>query len=205
MPTFGGPWFCTLLRDGCVTVNTTRAPGNACDNRDYTQAECKLREDIFTLAGILRDNFEEFKNCRVSFAATQAGIRETRRIVGLHTITAEEYLNAFQYEDSISRGCHPIDIHSNNMYEQSVHFLKTPAYVPYRALVPVGEDNLLVAGRCLSADRQAFASLRVQASAMGAGQAAGAAAAVCALDSIATRDVNIPALQQTLREWGAVI
>ncbi|MBR5230926.1 MAG: FAD-dependent oxidoreductase [Clostridia bacterium] len=205
MPTFGGPWFCTLLRDGCVTVNTTRTPGDACNNRDFTRAECKLREDIFTLAGILRDNFEEFRNCRVSYAATQAGVRETRRIVGLHTITAEEYLSAHEYEDSISRGCHPIDIHSNNVYEQSVHFLKTPAYVPYRALVPVNQPNLLVAGRCLSADRQAFASLRVQASAMGAGQAAGVAAAMSAAQEIDVKDVNVPALQKTLRDKGTVI
>lgn len=205
MPTFGGPWFCTLLREGCVTVNTTRAPGNACDNRNFTQAECKLREDIFTLAGILRDNFEEFKNCRVSYAATQAGVRETRRIVGLHTITAQEYLTAYEYEDSVSRGCHPIDIHSNNVYEQSVHFLEKPAYVPYRALVPVGQPNLLVAGRCLSADRQAFASLRVQASAMGAGQAAGVAAAMSAQQDIAVKDVDIAALRRNLREKGTVI
>ncbi|MBQ4551606.1 MAG: FAD-dependent oxidoreductase [Clostridia bacterium] len=205
MPTFGGPWFCTLLRDGCVTVNTTRTPGNACDNRNFTTAECKLREDIFTLAKILRDNFEEFKNCRVSYAATQAGVRETRRIVGLHTITAQEYLTAYEYEDSISRGCHPIDIHSNNVYEQSVHFLEKPAYVPYRALVPVNQKNLLVAGRCLSADRQAFASLRVQASAMGAGQAAGVAAAMSAQQAIEVKDVNVAALRDNLRQKGTVI
>ena len=205
MPTFGGPWFCTLLRDGSVTVNTTRAPGNACDNRNFIAAECKLREDIFTLADILRDNFEEFRNCRVSCTATQAGVRETRRIVGLHTITAQEYLSAYQYEDSISRGCHPIDIHSNSIYEQTVHFLEKPAYVPYRALVPVNQSNLLVAGRCLSADREAFASLRVQASAMGAGQAAGVAAAMCAAQCIDVKNVNIPALQKNLREKGTVI
>lgn len=205
MPNFGGPWFCTLLRKGCVTVNITRRAADACDNRDFTQAECALREDIFKLTDILRANFEEFKNCRVSCVATQAGVRETRRVVGLHTITAEEYLNAFEYPDSVSRGCHPIDIHSTQIYKQDVHFLEKPAYVPYRSLVPVESPNLLVAGRCLSADRTAFASLRVQASAMGAGQAAGVAAAMCAKSGTDTANVDIPALQNRLRSIGTVI
>lgn len=205
MPNFGGPWFCTLLRKGCVTVNITRRAADACDNRDFTQAECALREDIFKLTDILRANFEEFKNCRVSCVATQAGVRETRRVVGLHTITAEEYLNAFEYPDSVSRGCHPIDIHSTQIYKQDVHFLERPAYVPYRSLVPVESPNLLVAGRCLSADRTAFASLRVQASAMGAGQAAGVAAAMCAAENIPVCDANISDLRARLKAMGTVI
>lgn len=205
MPNFGGPWFCTLLRKGCVTVNITRAPADACDNRDFTRAEAGMREDIFTLTEILKNNFEEFRNCRVSTVATQAGVRETRRIVGLHTITADEYLNAVQYPDNVSRGCHPIDIHSNQAYKQDVRFLEKAAYVPYRSLVPLDSPNLLVAGRCLSADRQAFGSLRVQASAMGAGQAAGLSAAMCAKGGVDVKDVDISALQSRLRELGTVI
>lgn len=205
MPSFGGPWFCTLLRKGCVTVNMTRRAVNACDNRDFTRAECGLREDIYALTEILRENFEEFKHCRVSATAAQAGVRETRCIVGLHTITGEEYLNAVEYPDSISRGAHPIDIHSTQVYKQEVQFLEKPAYVPYRALIPVGYPNLLAAGRCLSADRTAFASLRVQASAMGVGQAAGVSAAMCALNGVDVQNVDVELLRNKLREMGAVI
>ena len=99
--------------------------------------------------------------------AVHAGIRETRRIKGVHTITAEEYVNAYKYPDSISRGAHPIDIHVAAGAEQSVTFLKKAAYVPYRALIAEDFPNLLVAGRCISADKTSFASLRVQASCMG--------------------------------------
>lgn len=205
LPKFGGPWFCTLLRPGCVTVNVTRASADACDNRQYGKAEAQLREDVFTLAKVLRDNFPEFRNSRVSHVATQAGIRETRRILGHHTVTAQEYLSAYQYPDSVSRGCHPIDIHSNEINAQSVRFLEKAAYVPYRALVSVGARNLLAAGRCLSADREAFASLRVQASAMGAGQAAGVAAAMAAKDGLAAADVDTDALRETLRGLGAIL
>lgn len=205
IPEFGGPWFCTTLQPGVVTVNMTRTAANACDNRDYTRAECILREQCFQMAEVLRKNFEEFKNCYITAVAPTAGIRETRRIKGLHVMTAEEYVNAFRYEDSISRGAHPIDIHVAKGASQNVTFLKTPAYVPYRALVPVSFSNLLVAGRCLSADKTAFASMRVQASCMGTGQAAGVAAAQCASTGLDVRKADITLLVETLRKMGAII
>lgn len=177
---FGGPWFCTTLQPGVVTVNMTRTAGDATDNREYTRAECELREQVFRMATVLRDHFPEFRDCYVSAVAVQAGVRETRRILGAHTITGEEYVSAFRYPDSVSRGAHPIDIHVAHGASQNVTFLKTPAFVPYRALYSPGFGNLLVAGRCISADKTAFASLRVQASCMGTGQAAGVAAALAA-------------------------
>ena len=181
----------------------TRTTANACDNRDYARAECQLREDVFTLADLLRKTFPEFKNARVASVAVQAGIRETRRIVGVHTVTGEEYVNAVHYEDSVSHGIHPIDIHSSNQGEQYTYFLKQPAYVPYRALIAPDYPNLLVAGRCLSADRQAFASLRVQGSCMDMGQAAGAAAAQCAASGNPVQKADVPELIAHLKALGA--
>lgn len=205
IPEFGGPWFCTTLRPGEVTVNMTRTAGNAVDNRDFTAAECRLREDVFKMARILRENFEEFRNSYVTSVAVHAGVRETRRIKGLHTITGEEYVNAFRYPDSISRGAHPIDIHAAGGAEQSVTFLKKAAYVPYRALIADGFPNLLVAGRCISADKTAFASLRVQASCMGTGQAAGVAAAQCAKAGIPVQKADIGCLVEKLKGFGAIL
>lgn len=202
LPSFGGPWFCTLLRPGCIAVNMTRAAADACDNRAATRAECGMREDIFVLAAVLRDNFPEFKNCRVCATAPQAGVRETRRIRGVHVITGAEYLQAYRYPDSVSRGAHPIDIHGNRSGDQDLRFLEEPAYVPYRALIAGGFSNLIVASRCLSADREAFASLRVQASVMGIGQAAGTAAALSDGD---LHRMDVDMLQKRLRELGAVI
>ena len=205
MPEFGGPWFCTTLHEGCVAVNMTRTAADACDNRDYTAAECRLREDVYRMADVLRNNFAEFKNCYVASVATQAGIRETRRIKGVHTMTAEEYMSGYRYEDSISRGAHPIDIHATKGSSQVTHFLEQAAYVPYRALIANDYPNLLVAGRCLSADRKAFASMRVQASCMGTGQAAGVAAAMCAKVGCSVQSVDIEALIDKLKALGAAL
>lgn len=205
IPDFGGPWFNNVLRKGSVAVNITRHAAISTDNRNFTAAECQLREDIFTFTRLLRENFKEFKNCFVESTAPQAGIRESRRIVGVHTVTADEYVNAFHYEDSISRGIHPIDIHPSKGSSQIRIDLTQPAYVPYRSLIAPGFPNLLVAGRCISTDRQANGSLRVQASCMGTGQAAGAAAAMCVADGVSVQDVNVSELVGTLKGWGAVL
>ena len=203
IPDFGGPWYCTTLHDGCVAVNVTRVSADACDAEQLSAAECSLREDCFRMAGIFRKLFPEFRNCYVASVAVNGGVRETRNIKGMHVISAQEYLNACHYEDSISRGAHPIDIHASKGASQSVTFLEEPAYVPYRALIAEGFPNLLVAGRCLSADRVAFASLRVQASCMGSGQAAGVAAALASASGVSVQDVDVPVLVAELKNMGA--
>ena len=137
--------------------------------------------------------------------AVHAGIRETRRIKGIHTITGEEYVNAYKYPDSISRGAHPIDIHVAAGAAQNVTFLKKAAYVPYRALVADNFPNLLVAGRCISADKTSFASLRVQASCMGVGQAAGVAAAQCIRAGVTVQKADVDKLIEELKKLGAII
>lgn len=205
IPEFGGPWFCTTLRPGEVAVNMTRTTGNALDNRDFTAAECRLREAVFKVARILKENFEEFRNSYVTTVAVHAGIRESRRIKGLHTVTGDEYMNACKYHDSISRGAHPVDVHIASGSEQRLTFLKKAAYVPYRALIAEGFPNLLVAGRCISADKTAFASLRVQASCMGTGQAAGVAAAQCAKSHVSVQMADTDLLRKSLKNLGAII
>lgn len=205
LPDFGGPWFNNVLHDGTVAVNITRRAADSTDNRNFTSVECQLREDIFTFVKVLKENFKEFRDCYVSSSAPQAGIRESRRIVGVHTVTADEYVSGMRYDDSVSRGIHPIDIHSASGSGQVRINLKQPAYVPYRALIAPEYPNLLVSGRCISTDRQALASLRVMGSCMGTGQAAGAAAAMSALGNTPVQNIDVPALITTLKDWGAIL
>lgn len=205
IPDFGGPWFNNVMHKGSVAVNITRAAADSTDNRNYTAAECSLREDIFKFAKLLRENFPEFKDSYVSATAPQAGIRESRRILGVHTVTAEEYVSAMHYEDSISRGAHQIDIHASKGSSQVLIKLEQSPYVPYGSLIAENFPNLLVAGRCISTDRKANASLRVMASCMGLGQAAGAAAAQCAAKGIPVQDADVPELVGVLKDWGAFL
>lgn len=205
LPDFGGPWFNSVMHKGSVAVNITRAAADSTDNRGFTGAECRLREDIFRFTEALRKVSPEFRNCYVSSTAPQAGIRESRRIRGVHTVTAEEYVAGEHYPDSVSRGAHQIDMHSSKGTGQVLIKLQQAAYMPYRAMIAEGFPNLIVAGRCISADRKALASLRVQASCMGMGQAAGMAAAQSLDEGCSVREIDTGRLVASLKEAGAIL
>ncbi len=205
LPDFGGPWFNSVMHKGSVAVNITRAAVDSTDNRNFTGAECRLREDIFKFTEALRSVAPEFSNCYVSSTAPQAGIRESRRIKGVHTVTADEYVAGEHYPDSVSRGAHQIDMHSSKGTGQVLIKLQQAAYMPYRAMIAGGFPNLIVAGRCISADRKALASLRVQASCMGMGQAAGMAAAQSISEGCNVQDIHTATLVDSLKEAGAIL
>lgn len=203
LPGYGGPWYCGVMDNGMVLVNMTRTYANMADNRQATRTECNLREDVFTFLEILTKNVPAFKDAHLVMTAPQAGTRETRRIKGVYTLKGEEYIEAQDFPDSISRGCHPVDIHSSGSNNQRCQFLKDAAFVPYRCLIAPDFPNLLVGGRAFSADGVSSASVRVQASAMGLGQAAGAAAALCVQAGSDVDKVDITKLRNTLMEYGA--
>lgn len=205
VPQFGGPWLCTTLQDGCITVNMTRSPMDATDGKDYQSAEFRMREDIFRLVGLLREHIPEFKKCKISSVATMAGIRESRRIMGLHVLTGKEYITAQKFPDAIARACHPVDIHLPGDEGQSLSFPEDAGYIPYRCLITKDNPNLLVAGRSISADADAFAAIRVQAPCMETGQAAGIAAALCLESGIAVQDLNTDKLVEKVRLAGSFV
>ncbi len=203
VPMFGGPWYCGILADGIVLVNMTRHFADMTDNRVAGEIECLLRENAHKYTELLRKYIPAFKNAELIATAPMTGIRETRRILGAHTLTGEEYLEATNFPDSVARGCHPVDIHSANSTNQRCQFMKDAGYVPYRSLYAPSYPNLLVAGRNFSADEVASASIRVQASVMGLGQAAGTAAAMASKTNICVDKVNTEELRKRLIEIGA--
>ena len=206
-PQFGGPWFCTVLNDkaGIVSVNITRTAADATNGESVTAAECRLHEDAHTLLALLKRYVPAFKDSYLLTTATQAGFRESRRIKGVYTLNAEEYASAHHYPDAVARGAHPIDIHRAADTKQDVRFLDKAGYIPYRAMIAEGFDDLLVAGRCISADRASFASIRVMATAMALGEAAGTAAALCVREKCGTTGLNTDLLRTTLLAQGAII
>ena len=83
--------------------------------------------------------------------------------------------------------------------------MEEAGYIPYRAMIAEGFDNLIVAGRCISADRASFASTRVMATAMALGEAAGTAAALCKAQKCGTTVLDIAILREKLIAQGAII
>lgn len=178
VPQFGGPWFNTVMVGDLVTVNITRAGCNATNRAEMTEAETQMRKDAYILVDLLREHFPEFKNAYIVLTAIQGGIRETRRIKGLYTVTGEDMINLVDYPDTIALSAHPMDIHGAKDNSHFLQHLPKAAKIPYRSIVPERSKNLLAVGRCLSADRTAYASVRVQGTLMAIGEAAGIATAI---------------------------
>ncbi len=204
---FGGPWAVhgSTLREGQLSVNATRFSGNAANGNDVSRAEQLLREDVMTIVDAFKAQVPSMKDAYLLDTATQIGIRETRGIIGLYTMTLEDILQPGSFEDTVAYGGHPVDIHRAVDSKQDVSFLQAPYPIPYRALVPQGAANLLVAGGCLSATREAFASIRVQAQCMALGQAAGTASALCVRENVNVSDLNGKWLSEVLKAQGAIV
>ena len=170
---FGGPWFNVLLKGDSLAVNMTRACADATDRAAYTAAEIRLRKDMFRLVELLRQKYPEFRQCEIVASGVNAGVRESRHIKGVHTMRLSDVTEGTVFDCPVAHCAHPMDIHAAKGAGQQLTQLKTDCYVPHEALVAKGFPNLIAAGRCISAEREPYASLRVQATCMSIGEAAG--------------------------------
>ncbi len=205
VPQFGGPWFQQDIQDGIVYANMTRSAVSLVNPKETSEMEARLREDAFILFNLLKKHVPEFRDSRLIQCAVQAGYRETRRIVGRHLLTGRELMDAVHFDDSIACSAHPVDIHRSGDTQQKVVFLEREGFIPYRSLYAQSHKNLLTAGRCVSADKEAIASIRVQAPCMAMGQAAGTAAALCLDGATDVTDLDTALLRQRLAAQGAII
>jgi hypothetical protein len=131
-------------------------------------------------------------------------VRETRHIKGEYTLTGADTVKGNRFEDSIAADASALDIHDPKGGD--VDFQSMPPYeIPYRCLVPMGVEGLLVAGRCISADHAAHARSRNMPACMATGQAAGVAASVAIDEGVQVRDVTVSKVQKILREMGMPI
>lgn len=142
-----------------------------------------------------------FENAHMVASGEQLGIRETRRIQGDYILTVDDFLAARSFPDDIARNAYYIDIHLANS-KGAMTFNHLPPGVshgvPYRIMLPVGIDNLWVAGRCVSSDRAVQGSLRVMPNCFSMGQASGTAAALALRDGAGSRDISVAELQRWL-------
>ena len=168
------------------------------DVEDLTAAEIEARLKVEEHVEALRSRFPGAS--LVSVAAT-VGVRETRRIRGLYTITEEDVLTGRPQPDSIAVSSNPVP-----SYYGERRFLDHLGFeVSYRSLVPADLDNVLLAGRCISACQPAFQSARSMAPLMAISQAAGTAAAMCATGGCRPAELDVTGLRQHLEADGAVV
>lgn len=199
--------FHTLV-GGMLHFNSTRVVKlDPTDPFDLSRAEREAREQVLELFRFMKENIEGFENADLAFSATEIGVRESRMIDGKHVLTAEEMKACTRFDDAIAAGNYDIDIH-NPAGSGTSHFYFPEGHyytIPYRSLQPKGAVNLLVAGRSISATHEAQASVRIMPICITMGEAAGAAVAVAKQQGRKTTDVDVKALQKTLRDAGAFL
>lgn len=193
-------WIFPTTRPGELLCNCTRVLGpdgeelNTLSSEGFTQAEFQGRSQARAYADFMIDNLAGCSRAFVSETGVQVGIRQTRQIVGLETLTNEMVIDGVKDADGIARSPWPIERHVGD--SPKVNWLIDDFYeVPWGCLVPSQGKGILTAGRCLSATNEAQASARVTAQCFGYGQAAGTAAAIAIHDhiepsTIAGRDIR---------------
>jgi hypothetical protein len=184
--------------------------GNHVVGADSSTSEAHSETNILGRQSLLR--VLRFLKAEPAFALmhierlqTETGVRETFRIVGETMIKQEDYESGRVFEDAVAHSFYPIDLH----YEDGVrpkHLNEgiVPT-IPLRALIPKDSKNLMVAGRCLSSDQLANSALRVQASCMAMGQAAGVTAALAAQSGTTPLQVPLAKIRSELARHGAIV
>jgi hypothetical protein len=175
---------------------------------DLTRAEIEGRRQVAELLAFLRKYVPGCESATLAMTATQIGIRESRRIVGEHVLTLADLQAGRDFPDTIAVYNYPVDIHSPTDGTGGIlgHVATAPVYqIPYRSLVPKQIEQLLVAGRCLSATHEAAAAVRVMPTCFAMGQAAGTAAALAIRAGTLVRQVDAAQLRHLLLEQGAYL
>lgn len=196
-------------RVGERAFNVTRVIGlDGSDSHTLSRAEVEGRLQAWEfLNDFLKPHIPGFENAFISWTSAKIGVRETRRIVGEYVLTRDDIWNFVKFPDAINCGSYPIDIHSPTDATTDYptdHFYGGKYWtIPYRSLVPLKVENLLVAGRCLSATHEALSAVRVMANTMAMGEAAGFAAALSLQHKTTPRRLDAQLVQNALLESGA--
>lgn len=178
-------------------INATRVKCDATDVNQLTDAEIKGRQQMKNqMINLQKEGY------RLLHSGPQIGIRETRQIIGEYILKEEDIKFGKRFDDCIVKGQYPIDIH-NPAGGGGTRLESVPPYdIPYRCLVPKKIENLLVAGRCISATHEAMSSFRVMPICIGIGQASGTAAALSLKEKTVPRKLDISLLRSTLISQG---
>ncbi|WP_417812482.1 FAD-dependent oxidoreductase [Thalassospira alkalitolerans] len=188
-------WLFPTTRPDELLCNCTRVIGadgrelNPLFWRDFSEAEIEGRRQAREYARFFKDKLTGCATSFVNDMAVQVGVRQTRQVEGVAKLKNSDVVSGAKFADGIARSPWPIELHAGA--KPKVEWLLNDVYeIPFGCFIPERGENLMVAGRCLSAEHEAVASARVTAQCFGYGHAIGHAAALRVKDGIAPRDIN---------------
>ena len=191
------------------SINTSRVMNiDGTKSESLTEGEIAGRQQVRIIFNFLKKYVPGFENSRLILSGSTLGIRETRHIKGIKTLTVDQILNCEVPEDSIMLAANSVDVHGK-YGPKSNEYITIPegkCYgIPYGTMIPHVFSNLAVAGRPISADCEAAGAIRVMPPCMGIGQAAGTAVAMAVLGGYDLRTLDVKALREKLSADGVML
>ena len=233
-PEYGLPagfqWGATIPGTDTFMLAGTRVKGADCSNaRAFSDAEMEGRRQVRATMDILRKHAPHAV-VKLTGLPARIGIRESRHVRALHTLTGEEVLHGTRFPDAIANGSYRVDVHHQDKPGLTFRYLdgretyiapgqpdqdgrwreetsENPTFyqIPYRSITPKGYPNLLMAGRMIDADSEAHAAIRVMVNMNQTGEAAGVAAFLAFDQSRPVQDIDPQLVRKTLQTGGSVI
>ncbi len=192
---------------GAMTrISRSGEPLDATDPYDQTFGELEGRRIVEETFEFVKKHVPGFEKSFLQDTPAQLGIRESRRIIGSFVLEKKHLIEGTKFDDSVATGAWPLEFHVRGKGTEYHFFPPGHVYqIPFRCLVPKNVENLLVAGRCISATHEALASTRVMAPCMALGQAAGTAAAIAVKNELLVSEIPPADLKEALRAFGVQI
>ena len=203
-------WVFPSPRPNELMVNATRLTArdgtllNVIDPAHFTEAEIRGRAQVREYASFLAAHVPGLGKSFVVDTGVEVGIRQTRTIEGAETLTNDDVTSCRKRTDGICRSPWPIELHVGD--KPKLQWLIDDFYdVPFGALVPAVAENVIVAGRSLSAEHEALASARVTAQCFEYGHAAGVAASLSVETGSRFRDLDIGEIRRRMMLGGSAL
>jgi glycine/D-amino acid oxidase-like deaminating enzyme len=176
------------------------------DARELSGAEVLGRRQIASVAQFLKE-VPGFEKAYIVDIPPQVGVRETRRVRGLYTLTEADVVGCADFDDTVGVNGWPLELHVQGdvQWRWPAEGSRGFNQLPYRMTVTPSLDNLWVAGRCASMTHEAQSAARVTGACFVMGEAAGVAAALALRSGVAAAKVPVAELQSRLEDEGAYL
>lgn len=193
---------------GEVIINTSRVLGHvSTDPWSYSQAEIEGRKQVRELEVFLKERVAGFKNAEIVYSGPTIGVRSSRQIKGIYTLTEKDLIEQRKFEDVIAHSAYPIDIHSpdGSGTEHAGMCVKEMYSIPYRCLVNDKVENLITVGRSISATFEAQSAVRLSPTCGAIGHSGGVAAYLAAKGGVKASEVSIKELHDIMKRQNAYL
>lgn len=192
--------------EGVLHFNATRVLSSPLDPFEKSEAERTARRQMLEILDFLKRHAPSCQKATLLSSASEIGVRESRMIKGLYTVTEDDILERRKFPDAIAAGNYGVDIHSPDGSGTRRVKMKDGTFytIPYRATIPCGFDNLLVVGRAISSTHEAQSAYRIMPNVASIGEGAGIALALCHKQGIATHALDLTLLAEKIDAYDLV-